>query len=554
MRATTVMVLLSLPLLLQGQIGDSYADALKYFDLGRYDLAQDRLERLLLSDRQCIECYELLARIATSNENDSLAADWYHRALTVEPENPALMLQVGLAEHRLGRLPEARGFIEESILLSPANGEAHFSLGNVWFESDSLEQAELSYSEAIALDSSVAKYHFQLGGVFARTERPDTALIQYATAYTLYPKYSMAYENAAAILRSQQRWHAMVAVLELGLGQAAETRNTRYWLGTAYNEVGAYARAAEILGGLVAREAEHLGARFRYGIALHHIGEFAVATEHLTLVSRSRPALLEARLYLGMSYSALGNDSLALSVFDSLLYAHPDYYDAWIGKGDFYLLRDRLKEAQQHYFSARRLSPERWESFQRQGLLHYKQLDYLASEFHLFQALLRNDSTTAIQQVMGDVAAAVGEDDFATYYYGRVVVAEPENASARLRLAAALTRRKLYRSARDELQWFLSEDKNDENILYQMAQLSFAANDTSAADRHLSRYRRLTEPRRQEERLMKLIRISPRNPTHHRLLGQFHLSRGNSSLARESFLRAVALGDTTISASDYLEE
>ena len=554
MKARCLLAALCLPLLLEGQIGDSYADALKYFGLGRYDLAQARLERLLLSDRQCIECYELLARIAISTENDSLAADWYHQALAVEPENPLLLLQVGLAEQRLGQLQQAKLSIQESLRLSPANGEAHFSLGNVWFDMDSLEQAEWSYSAAIALDSSVANYHYQLGGVFTRTERPDSALIEFEAAYTLYPKYSMAYEQAAAILRSQQRWQAMVAVLELGLAEAAETRNTRYWLGTAYNKVAAFDRAAEILGGFVARQGEHLGARFRYGIALYEIGEYTLATEHLTLVSRALPDLLEARLYLGLSYTALENDSLALGVFDSLLVAHPGYYDAWVGKGDFFRQRDRLAQARQHYQSALRLEPERWEAYHRQGLLFYRQSDYLTAELQLFQAMIRNDSTSAVQLALGDVAAAVGEDDFAAYYYGQVVAARPQQTAARMRLVDALTRLKLYRSARRELIWFLYEDRNDEKILYRMAQLSFAINDSLRANRYLGRYLDRTLPRREEERLLKLIRTAPRDPAHHRKLGQHHLSLGNSGLARESFMRAVALGDTTLSVADYFEE
>ncbi|MCH8326931.1 MAG: hypothetical protein IID15_00215 [Candidatus Marinimicrobia bacterium] len=48
--------------------------------------------------------------------------------------------------------------------------------------------------------------------------------------------------------------------------------------------------------------------------------------------------------------------------------------------------------------------------------------------------------------------------------------------------------------------------------------------------------------------------MAPRNPAHHRKLGQHHLSLGNSGLARESFMRAVALGDTTLSVADYFEE
>ena len=89
------------------QIQDPYADAVRLFDLGRYDQAARRLETIVQGDRLCMECYDLLARIATIQGNDSLAAVWYRQALQVEPESATLYGLLGLAEHRAGDLQQA---------------------------------------------------------------------------------------------------------------------------------------------------------------------------------------------------------------------------------------------------------------------------------------------------------------------------------------------------------------------------------------------------------------------------------------------------------------
>ena len=549
-----ILLALALPAIGQSQIGDPYAEALRYYNLGRYSRAQERLEGMLERDRQCIECYELLARIATAGKQDSLAADWYRQALRVEPEHPGLLLQLGLAQQRVGELDSALATLGRSLTFNPTSGETHFSLGNIWFDLDSLAQAEAAYDQAIYLDSSVAKYHFQMGGVYLRTERPDSALAEFEGAYILYPKYTMAYEESAAILRRQGRWPEMVDVLERGLAQAPETRNTRYWLGSAYIEVGAFDRAAEILGGFVVRNQEHLGARFKYGVALHEIGEYQLATEHLVLVTQSLPHLVEGRLYLGMAYAALDRDTLALAAFDTLLMADPGYYTAWIQKGDLHLKRRRFSEADNLYRQAAQLAPGRWEAYHRQGRLNYLQGSYLQAELLLFQALIRNDSVSTVQMALGDVAAALVEDDFAAYYYGKVLDADPEHEEARYELVDALTRRKLYRTARRELGWLLDRDKDAESILYRMGLLSYAAGDTLGAGRYMERYAEIHQARRRLEQLEFKISLAPRNPLHHRNLGQYHLANGSAGLAREAFRQAVALGDTTLSASDYMEE
>jgi Tfp pilus assembly protein PilF len=68
---------------LTGQIQDPYADALRYFELGRYERADKILQDVLDTEPECVECYDLLARIATTQQNDSLAAVWYRKALQV---------------------------------------------------------------------------------------------------------------------------------------------------------------------------------------------------------------------------------------------------------------------------------------------------------------------------------------------------------------------------------------------------------------------------------------------------------------------------------------
>ncbi len=554
LRKTLPAFLLGLVALLSGQISDPYAEATRYFEMGRYRRAAERLEQVLRSDPRCVECYDLLARIASAQEQDSLAVEWYRAALRVEPENAGLYQKLGLAEHRAGLLDSAQVDLERSLELNPTDSEGYFALGNVWFDQDSLALARRDFSLAIALDSTVAKYHFQLASVFHRSDQPDSALREFKAAYRWYPKYTQAYELAATILISAGRWEEVVEVLGMGLASAPETRNTRYWLGGALAEIGQYERAAEILGGYVVRNQGHVGARYRYGRALFEIGEYESAAEHLKEVVKLRPDLIKAQLYLGRALSFLEQDSLAFVVFDSLLIQEPEHYEAWIERGDINLRQSRYREARTCYLRANAIDPSRWEAYHRQALALFYQQEYYSAELMLFNALNRADSVAVIYELQGEVAAAANEDDFAVYYFSRVLFLEPQTDDVRRKLVDALIRLRLWRTAEDELLWFIKRDPENESVLYQLGLVAQAGGDFRSAANYFQRFGLIHQPRRTRERLELRIALDNRNPRRYKQLGLFHRAAGNDARARDYFRRAVFLGDTTLSASDYLVE
>lgn len=547
-------VLSWLPQLLPGQIRDPYADALRSFELGRYDRATNILQDILEREPECGECYDLLARVATSRGNDSLAAVWYRQALVSEPDNPTLYQKLGFAEHRAGDLLQAIGDLEYSLQLNPTSGETHFALGNVWYDLEALAQAKAHYQAALALDSTAAKFHFQLGMVFFKSDSPDSALTRFRSAYERYPKYSLAYEFAANILLQQDRWPEVVTVLERGLASASETEVTRFWLGVAHVEVGNYARAADLLRGYVSQREDNLAARYNYGLALFETGAYEEAVAHLTVISQGLPDLLKGQLYLGRSLSALDMDSLASAVLDTLLERDSTFYDGWIERGNLDLKANRIRLAIADYRRAQNLDPERWEAYQRRALALYLQEDYGQAEAQLFFALMREDSSVAIYHLLGDIAAAVGEDDFSSYYYHMVLRLSPENRTARGKRVAALIRARQWAAARAELLRTLEREPRNEEALYRLGRAARAAGDSAAANRYRDQFWQLHSQRRELERLELRIKLDRRNPRHYRDLGWHYLRQENLSRARANFRRAVALGDTTLSASLYLDE
>ncbi len=538
-----------------GQIGDAYAVAVRNFNLGRYRAAERELISMLNRNSECLECYDLLARIATATEADSLAAHWYREALLIDPGNPELLEKLGSAEHRAGFLDEAMIALEESVRLDSTMDGAYFELGNLWFELKELEQAERYYLEALSRDSTVANYHFQLGMVYMQIASPDSALSEFQHAYQLYPKYTRAYELSASLLIKQGRWAEVVAVLELGLTSATETPNTRYWLGGAYVEIGDFERAAEILGGYVVRNTHHIGARYNYGIALYETGDYQGAVEHLTVVAQEKSDLLKAQLYLGKSLVEVDQDSLAKLVLDTLIIRDPDYYDAWVDRGDILRKNGEYSMAHTHFRRAVGIDSGRWEAYHRQALTEYFKGQYLAAELLLFNALSRDDSVADIHETLGDVAAASNEDDFAVYYYSRTLgYSTTGDQAVRRKLIDALIRLQIWYEAERQLNYLMSQTGESEPLLYQLGLINQAQDKREIAAEYFARYSALHDIRRERERLELRVNTDTQNFNYHRALGDFFVRQDKDRLARDSYRRAVALGDSTLSASDYLIE
>ncbi len=611
MRKFTLMLLLGGCLLMlfpdqvSGQIKDPYADAIRFFELRRYSQASRKLEELIKSDTLCIECYDLLARIALAQNNDSLAVEWYFRAVQVEPDNSQLWQVLGMAEYRYGYIEQAISDLQQSLEIDPNNPESHFAIGTIEFDLNDFPEARVSFNRAISLDSTTANYFYQLGLVYytmdiegyvdsslidttahvldlpvneltlgdstmagsaldsilAESPIPginyaDSALIAFKQAYNIYPKYTYAYEYAADIQIRREEWDDVVQILNLGLLSAPETYNTRYWLGGALAQIGEYAQAAEILSGYVrlSRYSDNIGALYQYGLALYQIREYADAAVNLAQVLRmsSSDRYLDARFFLAKSLTAIDDDKNALVALDTLLQIDPTYYDAWIERGDIHLKLAAYDKAVSQYIAAVELDSSRWEAFHGQALADYYRTSYVNAETTLYNALWLADSIPQIYESLGDVAAGAGEADFAVYYLSMTLRLIPDSVDVHTKLSQTAMRLGLWRIAREELLWLLAQQPDNTALLYRLGRVSREMGLTEESALYNERYRALHERRRKFRTLELRMGMDSLNPKHYRDFGWLYIAEGDTVQAREYFRMAVARGDTTLTASDYL--
>lgn len=132
-----------------------------YLLSGETVLARQELERSLELDPNLVASLMFLANDRLDNRDWEGAAKYLERARTLEPENPAITMNLGIAYRGLGRFDDARAEYEKTLNLDRANPDPYLNLAVL--QGDHLKQ----YDAALA---SIQKYRDSGGRDLARAD------------------------------------------------------------------------------------------------------------------------------------------------------------------------------------------------------------------------------------------------------------------------------------------------------------------------------------------------------------------------------------------------
>jgi tetratricopeptide (TPR) repeat protein len=138
---------------------------------------------------------------------------FYRRLVMIEPQDPRLYTQLGLAQMAAGRLADAEASLSRATQLDFAFAEAHFNLGRCYEKQGQLDSAAHAYRAAVDLAPEEATPQRHLILALLRLNRPDEALGVLGEALLAVPKLREWAEtdDALAPLREDDRWDDMLA-------------------------------------------------------------------------------------------------------------------------------------------------------------------------------------------------------------------------------------------------------------------------------------------------------------------------------------------------------
>jgi tetratricopeptide (TPR) repeat protein len=217
---------------------DEHEDALilqvrVFKELGREDEAARRLEAALGKDSQLSpEVWLLLIGIYQAAEQDAACRKTFARALENYPDNERLLYDYGLFLNESGRRQQALASMNKLLQLNPDHAGALNYIGYTWAESKTnLSKAFLYLTRAGELKPDNPSIHDSLGWVYYQMGSLDNAVRTLQEAAAMAPDDPAVHEHLAeALAAAGQRAEAEKAwrkALELHSAEAAAAMGKR---------------------------------------------------------------------------------------------------------------------------------------------------------------------------------------------------------------------------------------------------------------------------------------------------------------------------------------
>ena len=147
------------------------------------------------------------------DRGDAKAAELYQQAIDEHDCEADASCNLGIIESQKGNTAKAFDCFTTSLKNNPRHFEAHFNLGNLYFDVNDFRLAQIHYEMALEVDPSFANVYFNLALVQAINDDPAAAVVTLNKYRELVPEDEG--RNAEELLR------------DLGRSLAA-TKNTRF--------------------------------------------------------------------------------------------------------------------------------------------------------------------------------------------------------------------------------------------------------------------------------------------------------------------------------------
>jgi tetratricopeptide (TPR) repeat protein len=147
-----------------------------------------------------------IALTEANRPNDAIAL--FRKALAMEPENPLLWLNLGIAQQRVGDYDEALESFHHSILIDDGLADAWLSAGLIYYELEQFSLAEESYKAAIQRNGENPYAWNNLGVLYFIEGSYEEARYCFEQAVSLHPIFYDALVNLRDTCRELEDYRA----------------------------------------------------------------------------------------------------------------------------------------------------------------------------------------------------------------------------------------------------------------------------------------------------------------------------------------------------------
>ena len=141
----------------------------------------------------------LRGECATFAGDQTRALEIWRELLADDPEDPGLLLRLGMTQSLLGRYDEAEATLIKAHGIQPANPHVVYNLGLMYFRKGSLDRAEEHLRQTLSMDPRYPEAYFHLGLLCEDGGKKGEALKLYLKELEVNPGCSSAWAHVLAM-------------------------------------------------------------------------------------------------------------------------------------------------------------------------------------------------------------------------------------------------------------------------------------------------------------------------------------------------------------------
>lgn len=349
-------------------------------------------------------------------------------ALTTDPENPGLLMELGRLEYEAWRPREAEESFRKAVDLDPS-AESLEWLGASLNRQERFREALPILRRALDLQPNRASAWNSAGEALGNLGQLQEATNAFAQAVRWQPEFAQAHYNMGLALRAMNRDEAAAVALRRAVELAPDFAPALQALGNLLHAHGRYQDAIRCFRGLVRLEPDSAAAHTSLGAAYQMLGNLELAKDCYLHAVALRPDYPDAHNNLGTVWQGLRDAEQSEASFRRALELNPGHMDALAGLAANFDRRGRYDEGLallENHLEPATGNPELLITA-AQLLRHLERSD--ESVALLEQALLRQDLTDAARQRLhfnlADALDDLGHFDNAFEEYSKGNAAKP---------------------------------------------------------------------------------------------------------------------------------
>jgi arylsulfatase A-like enzyme/Flp pilus assembly protein TadD len=175
-----------------------------YFHQGSYERAFEHWSQMLELDPSQPAVLSDMGMAMAHQGKLSEAIEWWKESLHLEPNQAEVLGKIGTALAYQNRLDEAIEYWNKSLGLDPNRAEVHKKMGTALSNQGELDGAIECWNKSLRLDHNQPALHVDIGGIFHQKGDSEKAIYHWRTALGLLPDQSGVLNNLAWLLATEE--------------------------------------------------------------------------------------------------------------------------------------------------------------------------------------------------------------------------------------------------------------------------------------------------------------------------------------------------------------